>query len=210
MATLADLQANVPLVDGVVGNAGARVTAASNPLFLASQLALAGYVNGATVSANLAMGNLDQHTGFALHPLRIDSFFVGPDYFWRAAAYLGVADRVVMMTGSDFTRSPHAIGPAGSQGKDHWIGTTSCLFMGPRISGGRRIGASTLGTKATDAGASYAMALDPKTLKPAASRVIIQREHVHYEMRRLIGLQGKALDLAYPLRLPTKPVVLLG
>lgn len=210
VTTIADIAANVPAVDGVVGAAGARVTPDTNPLFLASQVALAGYLHGATVSVNLAMGNLDQHTGFASHAPLIDSFFVGLDYFWRAAAYLGVADRVVMMTGSDFTRSPHAIGPAGDQGKDHWPGTTSCMFMGRGISGGRLLGASSDGSGASDAAASWALPLDPTTLKPAASGVRVQREHIHQEMRRVLGLQGTPLDLAYPLELPSAPLQLLG
>lgn len=210
VATIADLQAHVPLVDGVVGNPGAHVTAATNPLFLATQVTLAGYLHGATLSGNLAMGNLDQHTGFGLHPLLIDSFFVGLDYLWRCAAYLGVADKVILMTGSDFTRSPHAIGPADDQGKDHWIGTTSSLFMGPGISGNRLIGASTDGSGSSDADASYAKALDPKTLQPAASGITLERSHIHAEMRRILGLSGKPLDQAYPLSPTGGQITLLG
>ena len=179
-------------------------------------MGLAGYVNNATVSLNLGYVTgtnipFDAHTDIASHPALIDSFFVGLDYLMRAAAHLGVQDRVVLMAGSDFTRSPHIINPGPDQGKDHWAGSTSVIAMGPGVAGGRLVGQSTDGYGAPDdTTALQAMPVDAKTLAPSAGGVTLLRAHVHAELRRLAGLTGTDVDLAYPLALGSAPLPLFG
>ena len=56
----------------------------------------------------------------------------------------GIADKVVVVVGSDFGRTP---GYNDGNGKDHWS-VTSMLFMGQGIQGGRVVGASSDGHRA--------------------------------------------------------------
>ncbi|MBC7661150.1 MAG: DUF1501 domain-containing protein [Chitinophagaceae bacterium] len=203
--TIADLRANVPLVVDVTGGPKTRIDA-TNPIFASAQIALAGYVNNATVAANLNCGNCDQHSAFELHVPVIDSFFVGMDYFWRAAKYLGVADNVTLMMGSDFARTPYIDPPtaATSPGKAHWGDTTSVVLMGKHVAGGTLIGSSTMD-------ASFrANPINPKTLKEAASGVPILRSHIHDELRRVAGIKDHDLAKKYPLLIHGGPIRLLG
>ena len=210
LQTLADLQANVPVTDGgVVGGAGAITT--NNSMLLGIQLALAGYVNNATISLNLNLGSFDQHTNlYPDHIVQVDSYFIGLDYLMRAAAHLNVADRVFVMGGSDFTRSPHIINPGANYGKDHWFGTTSVLVMGPGITGNRVIGKTTDGYgDPDDTKALQAMPLDAKSLQPTSgSGVTLTRAYIHSELRRMAGLSQTPLDAQFPLDMATAPVTL--
>ncbi|MES2745485.1 MAG: DUF1501 domain-containing protein [Bdellovibrionota bacterium] len=203
LKTVADLQAKVPLVQGVTGDDKA-VKDYRNQLFLSIQLALAGYVNNATVSANIAFGNCDQHSNFPQHHLELDGFFIGMDYLWRAAEYLGISDRLNVMMGSDFSRSPFAIGAANDQGKEHWAQTTSIILMGTNVPGETLIGSTTRDKS------FKAEMIDPKTLKPAASGVPLLRSHVHNELRRIAGIQDHPIVKKYPLILPGGPIRILA
>ncbi len=210
LQTLADLQANVPVTDGVVGGAGAD-TSRNNPMLLGIQLGLAGYVNNSTISINLNCASFDQHTDlYPTHPAMIDTYFIGLDYLMRAAAHLGIADRIFVMGGSDFTRSPHIINPGADYGKDHWLGTTSVIAIGPGITGNRVIGKTTDGYgDADDSKALQAMPLDAKTLQPTSgSGVTLTRAYIHSEMRRIAGIQQSALDAQFPLDMATAPLTL--
>lgn len=208
LQTLADLQANVPITDSVVGGPGADTTT-NNSMLLGIQLGLAGYVNNATVSLNLQVQSFDQHTSlYPDHTQKMDTYFVGLDYLMRAAAHLNISDRIFFMGGSDFTRSPHVISPGPSFGKDHWFGTTSLLIMGPGITGNRIIGKTTDGYGNTDdSQALQAMPLDPKTLQPTSTGgVTMTRAYIHSELRRVAGLQNTPLDAQYPLDIATAPL----
>lgn len=210
LQTLADLQANVPITDGVVGGPGAD-TSTNNPMLLSIQLGLAGYVNNATISINLNVAGFDTHTD--LYPAQvstIDTYFVGLDYLMRAAAHLNISDRIFLTGGSDFARSPHIINPGADYGRDHWLGTTSVLAMGPGITGNRVIGKSTDGYgDPDDTKALQAMPLDAKTLQPTTGTgVTLTRAYIHSEMRRLAGLQQSPLNAQFPLDMATSPVTL--
>ena len=105
----------------------------------------------------------------------------------------GVADRLVVMVGSDFGRTPNYNGAAG---KDHWPVST-ILLMGQGVPGGVTVGAS-------DSGHNPRM-LDPATLAPTddpAVGVRLQPRHVHAAVRRLLGVEGTAIDAAFPLGIP--------
>ena len=210
LQTLADLQANVPITDGgVVGGPGAETT--NNPMLLSIQLGLAGYVNNATISVNLNCGSFDQHTSlYPDHVVQLDSYFIGLDYLMRAAAHLGVADRIFLMGGSDFSRSPHIINPGSNYGKDHWFGTTSVMVLGPGITGNRVIGKTTDGYgNPDDTQALQAMPLDAKTLQPVSTGgVTLTRAYIHSELRRVAGLQQSPLNAQYPLDMATAPLAL--
>jgi uncharacterized protein (DUF1501 family) len=112
---------------------------------------------------------------------------------WQEAEMQGVADRVVVMVGSDFGRTPSY---NGANGKDHWP-VSSMLLMGQGVPGGVTVGAS-------DEGHNPRM-LDPATLEPTddpAVGVRLQPHHVHAAVRRLLGVEGSAADAAFPLAIP--------
>ena len=89
----------------------------------------------------------------------------------------GVRDRVVVVVGSDFGRTP---GYNDGNGKDHWS-ITSMMVMGAGIRGNRVVGGST--------DSHQALGIDTSTLLPVDSGGLTLRpEHVHHALRRLAGI----------------------
>lgn len=162
----------------------------NNGLQRQAQLAIAAYKAGACVSAVLSQGGFDTHGNHDNnHIPRVDSLFQGVDYIWEEAERQGVADKVVVVVGSDFGRTP---GYNMNNGKDHWS-VTSMILMGAGINGNRTIGGST-----------YRHAL--KTVDPSSLATLdgdqgvrIEPGHVHMELRKLAGIQATELNAAFPL-----------
>jgi uncharacterized protein (DUF1501 family) len=148
-----------------------------NGLALQAQLAIAAYKVGATVSATLSTGGFDTHGNHDNGQLpSLDRLWDGVDAIWTEAERQGVADRVVVVVGSDFGRTP---GYNMNNGKDHWS-VTSMVCMGQGIQGNRVVGASTQ--------RHGLMTIDPTTLQPSESGVRLKPGHVHWALRKLSGL----------------------
>lgn len=153
-----------------------------------AQLAIAAYKAGAAVSAVLSTGGFDTHGNHDNnHIPRLNTLWRGVDYIWEEAERQGVADKVVVIVGSDFGRTP---GYNGNNGKDHWS-VTSMIVMGGGIRGNRVIGEST---------ARHSLkSIDPVTLQPSENGIRIQPGHVHWSLRRLAGLETSRLNQLYQL-----------
>lgn len=171
----------------------------NNGLQRQAQLAIAAYKAGACVSAVLSQGGFDTHGNHDNnHIPRLDSLFQGVDYIWEEAERQGVADRVVVVVGSDFGRTP---GYNMNDGKDHWS-VTSMILMGAGIEGNRTIGGST-----------YRHALktvDPSTLETLEGDqgVRIEPGHIHLELRKHAGIDATELNAAFPLDLDDRLTLL--
>jgi hypothetical protein len=159
----------------------------NNPLKRQAQLAIASYRAGLTVSANLAFGSFDTHSNHdATHLPRLATVLEGVDFVMKEAEAQGIADKLVVVIGSDFGRTP---GYNDGNGKDHWS-ITSMMMMGKGIQGGRLIGS-------TDDG-HVPRPLDPVSLLPAEEGIRITPAHVHRSLRDLAGLAGTDVDQAFP------------
>jgi uncharacterized protein (DUF1501 family) len=153
-----------------------------------AQLSLAAFQGGVAVSASLVLGGFDTHGDHDnTHIPRLVQLLRGVDYLLTQAKALGLDDKLYVMIGSDFGRTPYY--NAGN-GKDHWA-VTSMLLSGPGIVGGRVIG----GTDAT----FQPLKFDPRTLQARSTGTRIQPVHLHHAIRKLGGLQAGDVAARFPL-----------
>jgi hypothetical protein len=152
-----------------------------------AQLAIAAYKAGACVSATLSIGGFDTHGNHDNNHLpRLDALWQGVDYALEEAERQGVGDKVIVVVGSDFGRTPRY---NDGNGKDHWS-ITSMVLMGPGITGNRTLGATDPEHRS--------IGVDPNTLAPGGP-VDIEAGHVHWELRKLVGIEDSAEALRFPL-----------
>ena len=143
------------------------------------QLTVLAFKTGVAVSADLWLGGFDTHTnndpdqGWLLGNLT-DSV----DYLWEYAEEHGVADRMVVVMGSDFGRTNFY---NAAEGKDHWpIGSFVVMEKNQRWTG-RAVGE-------TD-GLHFAQRINPRTLRrDDRNGTIIYPKHVHKALRRYLGI----------------------
>lgn len=153
-----------------------------------AQLAIAAYKAGACVSAVLSIGGFDTHGNHdASHLPRLDQLWQGVDYIWDEAERQGIADRVVVVVGSDFGRTP---GYNDGNGKDHWS-VTSMILMGAGIRGNRTLGSTTY--------EHQIIPVNPSTLQSDPNGIRVHPGHVHWSLRKLAGIDQSELTAAFPL-----------
>jgi len=139
--------------------------------------ALAAYQAGICVSANLSIGGFDTHGNNDQQQFdRLADILQAIDYLMVEAEKRGVGDKVIVMAGSDFGRTP---GYNTDDGKDHW-NITSMLLMGAGIPGGKLVG------KTTDRHGP--VKLDPATLQESAGGIALKPGHIHRALRKLAGI----------------------
>jgi len=159
-------------------------------------VALAGYAAGLTVSANLTTGGFDTHGAHdQQHAAALTNLTTGLDEIWREVDRRDMADRVTLIVGSDFGRTP---GYNEGMGKDHWP-VTSMMLMGAGIRGNRVIGGTDRGHRP--------MPVDPRTLEPMEGGVNITPAHVHRALRDLAGIEGGPLDQAFGIDTDLLPII---
>jgi len=165
-------------------------TFSANPIGEQAQLAIAAFRAGVCVSANLSIGGFDTHgDNDAQQFARLQTLLEGIDVLWTEAEAQGVADRVFVMVGSDFGRTP---GYNDGNGKDHWP-ISSMMFMGHGVTGNRVIGASTYRHQA------IGVNLDTLQLDDRPDAPHIEPGHICQAVRQLAGLQDSELAAAFPI-----------
>ena len=141
------------------------------------QVAMACFSAGVTISANLSIGGFDTHDNHdASHTPQLQSVLSAVAFAMDEAERLGIADKLYIIVGSDFARTPYY---NDGNGKDHWP-ITSMMMMGPQIQGGRVVGA-------TDPD-QLALTVDPQSLEQSSSGIYITPGHVHAALRELAGI----------------------
>ncbi len=153
------------------------------------QTALLSMAAGVTVSADLFEGGFDTHVSHDRdHPLLLANATDGIDYLWTTAEELGLDNRLVVVIGSDFSRTPYY---NGSNGKDHWpIG--SYIVMEKNVAYTNRV----IGE--TDEGHN-AYPINPNTLqRDNFDGAIIKPNHVHKALRNYLGLSSNSLAQRFP------------
>lgn len=151
------------------------------------QLALLAFSAGVGCSADLVLRGFDTHDDHDnRQQLLLSHLADALDYFWNDAARLGIADRITLVIGSDFGRTPRY---NSAMGKDHWpIGST--LVMQPNAPWGNRVVGLTDATH-------NALAINPTTLKADPKGTLIYPKHVHKALRHLLGLNNSPLAEAF-------------
>lgn len=160
-----------------------------------AQMALATFRAGVAVSASLHIGGFDTHGDHdSSHVPRLMQLLRGVEYILDEIEALGMSDRVYVVVGSDFGRTP---GYNAQNGKDHWS-VTSMLVAGPGIAGGRVVGGTT--------DTQQPLSLDPKKLTPGSTGIRLRPEHVHKALRVHAGLEKHKAAARFPLAAATLPL----
>ncbi len=153
-------------------------------------LAISAWRAGLCVSANLSTGGFDTHGNHDQnHANSLSRLTDGLVEIMRAAEEQGVEDKVVLMVGSDFGRTPWY---NDGNGKDHWS-ITSMIMMGPGIPGNTVVGATTDKFRAEK--------LNPATLQKDDDGVTLKPIHVQRSLRRLANVSDE-WNAQFPLPLP--------
>jgi hypothetical protein len=166
-----------------------------NALKQQAQLAIASYKAGIAVSANLRIGGFDTHGNHDTNQFAaLKRYFEGVDYLIEEAERQGVSDKIVILMGSDFGRTP---GYNAGNGKDHWS-VTSWVLYGQGIPGNKLVGT-------TDA-QHRPIAVDPNTLEPLEEGDRITPAHVHKSLRKLADVHTHEYSAMYPLGVNEMPL----
>ncbi len=176
-----------------------RAGTVNSSLHQQMQVSLLAFKAGVSITADVFEPGFDTHDD---HDNRLAAALTNVtdaiDYFWSYAADLGLADRLVLVMGSDFGRTPNY---NSSNGKDHWpIG--SMLVMQKNAAFTNRV------VGLTDTG-HQAMKINPLSLKADSSGVILKPAHVHKALRKSLGLDTAAATQLFPFS-TTEDVAIFG
>ncbi|MGB4248047.1 MAG: DUF1501 domain-containing protein [Pseudohongiellaceae bacterium] len=184
MARLATVRSSELELDGLLGLLPAQV---SGGLKGQAEVAIAAFASGLAVSANLNLGGFDTHGNHDEdQTAALTELLEGIDHLWEQIVLRGLQDRVTVVIGSDFGRTPFY---NTGDGKDHW-NITSIMAMGAGITGNRVIGGTDVNFEARN--------LNPDTLEVHSGGIIVTPKHVHRALRDFIGVSTE-LDNLYPL-----------
>lgn len=152
-----------------------------------AEVAIAAFASGLAVSANLNAGGFDTHGDHdGDHTDSLTELLEGIDHLWDQIEAQGMQDKVTVVIGSDFGRTPFY---NTGDGKDHW-NITSVMAMGAGITGNRVIGATDDNFEA--------LKLNASTLQPDDNGIIVTPQHVHRSLRDFLGIQSD-LDSMFPI-----------
>ena len=138
------------------------------------------FKTGVAVSAELWLGGFDTHTNHDRdHEWLLANLTRSVDYLWEYAEVHGVADRLVVVIGSDFGRTNFY---NAGDGKDHWpIG--SYIVMEKNQTWTNRVVGETDELH-------FAYRIDPRTLRrDDQGGTILYPKHIHKALRRYLGIE---------------------
>lgn len=142
-----------------------------------AEVATAAFASGIAVSANMHIGGFDTHGNHDQnHSRRLTELLEGLDHLWNQIELNNLQDRVTVIVGSDFGRTPFY---NDNNGKDHW-NVTSIMAMGAGVRGNRVIGATDDHVEA--------LRINPQSLQLDPNGIILTPEHIHLALRRMAGV----------------------
>ena len=158
-------------------------------LRLQAQLAILAFKAKVAVSADLRLGGFDTHANHDPEQnWLLANLTNSVDFLWELAEIHGVADRLVVVMGSDFGRTNHY---NADEGKDHWpIG--SFVVMEKNQPWTNRV------VGETDA-LHFTHKIHPATLqRDDANGTIIHPKHIHKALRRYFGIEDSPGAQRFP------------
>lgn len=186
LAALADL---IPAEEDIVQredfNAGGMMF--SSNLKQQMQSALLVFQSGLGVAADLSLGGFDSHDeNEPIQEALLSHLYEALNFFWDTAESLGLADRILLVIGSDFGRTNFI---NETNGKDHWpIGSYILMEQGAPW-GDRVIG------KTDDL--HFARAINPETLRESNTGIVMTPHHIHASIRDYLGLTQFATEAGF-------------
>ena len=185
LSRLADV---IPSEDDIVNTYEVAVPGSST-LYMNLQQQMQGallvFKSGLGAAAEVSLDGFDTHDN---HDLQHEALYThladSLDFFWDYAGQLGLADRILLVIGSDFGRTNFY---NDGNGKDHWpIG--SYMIMEKNAAWGNRV------VGLTDE-LHFAMGINAETLKEDANGVYMTPSHVHKAIQQYMGFDLFAEDL---------------
>ena len=154
-----------------------------------AQLTVLAFKTGVAVSADLWLGGFDTHSYHDPdHEWLLGNLTDSVDYLWEYAEEHGVADRMVVVMGSDFGRTNFYNAGAG---KDHWPIGSYLVMEKNQPWTGRAVGE-------TD-GLHFAQRVNPRSLRrDDRGGTIIYPKHVHKALRRYLGIANTSGAQRFP------------
>lgn len=143
------------------------------------QLTVLAFKSGVSVSADLWLGGFDTHANHdSDHEWLLGNLTDSVDYLWDYAEEHGVADRLVVVIGSDFGRTNFY---NAQEGKDHWPIGSFVIMEKNQTWTDRAVGV-------TD-DLHFAQKINPATLeRDDTNGTIIYPKHVHKAIRSYLGI----------------------
>ena len=154
-----------------------------------AQLTVLAFKTGVAVSADLWLGGFDTHTNNDPEQDWLTANLTDTvDYLWDYAETHGVADRLVVVMGSDFGRTNFY---NAADGKDHWPYGSYIIMEKNQRWTGRVVGE-------TDE-LHFPYRTDPRTLRrDETNGTLIYPKHVHKALRRYLGIEHTAGARRFP------------
>ena len=145
-----------------------------------AQLTVLAFKTGVAVSADLWLGGFDTHTNNDPEQEWLTANLTDTvDYLWDYAEAHGVADRLVVVMGSDFGRTNFY---NAADGKDHWPYGSYIIMEKNQRWTGRVVGE-------TDE-LHFPYRINPRTLRrDETGGTLIYPKHVHKALRRYLGIE---------------------
>ena len=126
---------------------------------------------------NLTTGGFDTHGNHDQNQhRRITELLVGIDRLWEQIQLHDLENKVTILVGSDFGRTPFY---NSNNGKDHW-NVTSMMAMGAGIRGNQVIGETDEHFEA--------LPINPQTLATDPTGIMLTPKHIHLALRQLAGI----------------------
>jgi uncharacterized protein (DUF1501 family) len=149
------------------------------------QGALLVFKSGLGSAADLSLGGFDSHEQHdSVSEVLLSYFAEAVSFFWDYAEELGLADRILLVVGSDFSRTNFY---NDGNGKDHWpIGSYMVMEQGAPW-GNRMVGL-------TDE-LHFAKPISAETLQADANGIIMTPAHVHKAIQEYLELDTFATAL---------------
>ena len=168
---------------------GAFTRSLGSTLRRQAQLTVLAFKTGVAVSADLWLGGFDTHANNdPEQEWLLANLTNSVDYLWDYAEAHGVADRLVVMIGSDFGRTNFYNAAAG---KDHWPYGSYVIMEKNQRWTGRVVGE-------TDE-LHFPYRIDPRTLRrDDTNGTLIYPKHVHKALRRYLGIEDTAGAQRFP------------
>ena len=153
-----------------------------------AQFAVLAFKAGVSVTADMNLGGFDSHENndAGQEPL-LSELTEGIDYLWDAAEEAGIAERLVVIVGSDFSRTPYY---NSGDGKDHWpYGSYIIMEKGANYTNKVVTGTDEM---------QDVLKVDPVTLKPSGFGTKIETSHVHDALRDYLGIASSPITKLFP------------
>ena len=154
-----------------------------------AQLTVLAFKTGVAVSADLWLGGFDTHgTHDPDHEWLLEHLTDGVDYLWEYAEEHGIANRMVVVVGSDFGRTNKY---NSQEGKDHWPIGSFVVMQKDQSWTNRVVGV-------TDELHFARQKFNPVSLQQDDNGTIIHPKHVHKALRRYLGIEDSPGASRFP------------